>query len=420
MAALLQGIKSALYVMTRVTLYFEYLNDVPDTVEKKNLKSLLAQISALLLQFLARAIVILQGSTLGRMLDASWTLDVTLTFENECDKLFTRIDRDAVSCDRVLHAQDRTSLKGLQEECAKIQQLKGRLIKVSKKLNEIWKVMEHEQQVKILQWTSQTPYLDNHTAIFQDRTRGTGDWIYQHEQYRIWRESDKSMILWLHGIRRYSFDRVDEYMLNLPAAGAGKSKLISNVVNHFMKKPSDEGLAYFYCNRYDEARRRPEDVLRSLLRQLAISRNNSEIQELLVEAYKNKSEQGFASTQLSFKEIRFLLPQLMKAYRQTTLIIDALDECHEKSRLKLIRIFSELIEGPSNVKIMIASRCDGDIKAQLSKEANLGIGVEENRNDIITFAIDRLLEDAKWRRKPLSSGLRDEIVQAIYYNSHGM
>ena len=206
MAALLQGIKSALYVMTRVTLYFEYLNDVPDSVEKKNLKSLLAQTSALLLQFLARAVVILQGSTLGRMLDASWTVDVILAFENECDKLCTRIDRDAVSCDRILHAQDRTNLKGLQEDCAKIQQLRESLADVAQQVNAMWKVVKHEQQVEILQWTSKIPYLDNHTAIFQDRTSGTGDWIYEHEQYRMWRESKKSMILWLHGIRRYSID----------------------------------------------------------------------------------------------------------------------------------------------------------------------------------------------------------------------
>lgn len=137
-------------------------------------------------------------------------------------------------------------------------------------------------------------------------------------------------------------------------------------------------------------------------------------------AYKGKRDTGFASAQLTYKEAEALLPQLMRAYSRTTLILDALDECYEKSRLKLIHTFNHFIQDSPLLKVFISSRCDEDIKHQLEMEANLGIKATDNQNDIAKFIQDTIDADQSSRRFPLSDGLRNQIVQTLLNKSAEM
>ena len=75
---------------------------------------------------------------------------------------------------------------------------------------------------------------------------------------------------------------------SLSLAGAGKTKLVASIIDHFSKRPHDEALAYFYCDRNEESRRDPENVLCSFVKQLSISPDEQAIQDLLVEIYKKK------------------------------------------------------------------------------------------------------------------------------------
>jgi len=72
------------------------------------------------------------------------------------------------------------------------------------------------------------------------------------------------------------------------------------------------------------------------------------------------------------------------------------------------------------LKILISSRCDSDIKFQLEKEANVGIGAAENDDDIQKFVRMQIEEDKQRRRVPLSEDLINEIVQTLHAKSNGM
>src|ERR1700730_4142349 len=133
-------------------------------------------------------------------------------------------------------------------------------------------------------------------------------------------------------------------------AGAGKTKLTANVINHLSNRPDGEAVAYFYCNRNEELRRDPENVLRCFVKQLAISRDKQAIRDIVVEVYKGKQDTGFASAQLTYKEAEALLPKLMRPYSRTMLVLDALDECQEQSRLRLIATFNRLIQDLPSLK----------------------------------------------------------------------
>lgn len=202
-------------------------------------------------------------------------------------------------------------------------------------------------------------------------------------------------------------------------AGAGKTKLVSKVIDHVSGLDS-WALAYFYCNRNESTRRNPENILRSFVKQLSTSLDGDSIQNALVEIYKEKQKRGFASAKLSFEDSQMLLLTLIRSHPQTILVLDALDESDRQTRVELLRAFNYLIDKSEHLKIFISSRCDDDIKFQLEKKSNIGIRATDNGNDISKFVAEKIDRDQYTRREPLSENVKDEIIQTLLQKSQGM
>ncbi len=195
MAALLEGLKTAFYMMNRLNLYLNYLRNLSHFQSHAQFQESLAYFYALILEFLAGAIRIYQRNTVTRAFAAFWTLEGVQEFETKCEKLANRVEIDAQNCDRDVMAQ---SVKELQ---VRLEQLKD-LHKMTDPVHEIWSRLKEDEQTKILQWISQIAYLDNHESATEGRTEGTAEWIFDRREYREWETSQKSQILWLHGIRK--------------------------------------------------------------------------------------------------------------------------------------------------------------------------------------------------------------------------
>lgn len=208
------------------------------------------------------------------------------------------------------------------------------------------------------------------------------------------------------------------------AAGAGKTKLASTVVDDMLRtldgEPNDEALAYFYCDRNQTNRRDPASVLRSFVRQLSTTRICDAIQPSLVQLYHQKKQTGFASGILDKKECVDLLLRYVNTYPQTTLILDALDECDDRTRKQLISALEEILDCSSKpIKIFISSRPDNDIKDRFEIGPNVGIQATDNQDDIATFVKAQIREHKSGRNK-LSAKLEDEIVDTLLRKSQGM
>src|SRR5689334_11737855 len=85
-------------------------------------------------------------------------------------------------------------------------------------------------------------------------------------------------------------------------AGAGKTKLVSRVIDHVSNDPRDQALAYFYCNHNESTRRDPKNILRSFVKQLSISPSTGTVHNALLEIYEKKKRAGFASAVLTFED----------------------------------------------------------------------------------------------------------------------
>src|SRR2546423_10037749 len=109
MAALLVGLETALYMMNRLKAYMQYLQRLPATQARTNFETSLVDFYALILHFLAGAILIFQKGTLARTFSAFWKLEDVRNFENECKEIAVRAEIEASNCDRTLGSLDRES-----------------------------------------------------------------------------------------------------------------------------------------------------------------------------------------------------------------------------------------------------------------------------------------------------------------------
>ena len=165
----------------------------------------------------------------------------------------------------------------------------------------------------------------------------------------------------------------------------------------------------------------PDSVLSSFVRQLSTSSTGDAIQPCAVHVYEEKEKLGFASNKLKLEETQRLLLDLVNIYPQTTLILDALDECDKDTRSELVKVFDSLLRDSSNpIKIFISSRPDSDIRDRFERGPNLEIQATHNQGDIASFVDQRIRESPrKWHSK-IHPELRHEVCRTILEKSHGM
>ena len=208
-------------------------------------------------------------------------------------------------------------------------------------------------------------------------------------------------------------------------AGSGKTKLVSTVVDDLLESsqrlPNDEAFAHFYCDRNQPDRQDPTLILSSFVRQLSTSRSNDAIPRSTVQMYNQKEQTGFASGKLKLEESQAILADLIRIYPQTTLVVDALDECNRNTRSAFIKTLDKLLDESHNpLKIFISSRRDRDIQHRFEGGPNLGIRAIDNQDDIAMFVNHEIATSEGFWRDEISSDLKKLICDTLIARSEGM
>ncbi|PHH90729.1 hypothetical protein CDD83_2834 [Cordyceps sp. RAO-2017] len=266
--------------------------------------------------------------------------------------------------------------------------------------------MQNDQLRKVLNEISPVQFGVQHQSRREARTPETCEWLLQHEVFREWEESSSSSILWLQG-----------------SVGTGKSVLTSKVIDRFMeasRSESDEGFAYFYCDRGVIDHQEPDSILRSYVRQLStVLRHPARMQKKLVELYQQSQR---SAAKLSFGDCRGYMLDTIHLYPKTTIVLDALDECNERTRGKLVELFVELVSKSQRlVKVFISSRREVDIVKMLPAGYVVGISAENNGGDIERFIEKEIQEmDQKGKWQSVSDTLKDKIRDKLRAGGDGM
>ncbi|KAI0439402.1 hypothetical protein F4803DRAFT_47018 [Xylaria telfairii] len=358
------------------------------------LKTFIVQTYAKSQQFLSFAILQQQQSTVA----APFNLGGAEDHANDLAKCEKKLIRAAEDCERHCNLSDRQNMKellNLQADFSRAFQDQIDLI-----LNRI----DNKERIEMLEWISPIQYGRHHDRVKEDRTVDTCKWLLEHYKFREWEESSLSTILWLQG-----------------SPGAGKTFLASKVIDHELARlkssPNQEGFAFFYCDRNEEERRKPLSVLQSYVRQLSTTaRKPGCIRRQLQDFCLNARESG---SDLGFSDCREQMLQSINLYSQTTLVLDALDECEPESRLKILKVIEDLLSrSESRLKIFISSRPDRDIRDRFLETPNIEIQATDNEEDIRKFVRKKITEHGHWPK--MSQDLQDYIAEVLFIKSTGM
>jgi len=206
-------------------------------------------------------------------------------------------------------------------------------------------------------------------------------------------------------------------------AGAGKTYIASRIIDFFLSDPTG-GFAYFYCNRAEENRRNPEEILNALVQQLAQTSEENKLLKPVVDIYEGRQKQGQKSSRLSLTESQELLVRLTDIYPQTTICIDALDEVDHATRLKLLNALKYVVKrSTSVVKFFTTARMDTDILINLETFPRVELQPDDNVNDINRFvesSVQSAIDDSRLLHGDVPGDLKDEICKVLRFRSKGM
>ena len=210
MAALLIGGEKVTQLINRCTIYeLLYLpSNVsgPFTLAIENLTTALTALYLAVLRFLARAKKEYDKGSVSRTLGSVLGSKV-LEFVESCKDLETQVDTEARNLDRIQDREER-NLDRIQDREARMklkslfEDLRSPILRVDARVSALSDEYEVDKRNKILSWISDIPYKDIHYVAREGWTKGTGNWLLEHDRYVKWRASTASTILWLHGMRK--------------------------------------------------------------------------------------------------------------------------------------------------------------------------------------------------------------------------
>ena len=266
------------------------------------------------------------------------------------------------------------------------------------------------QRLQLLHWLSPVPFSSHHKRHSESRIPGSGQWLLDHNRYRNWRNTSSSSIFLLHGI-----------------IGSGKTSLTSTVVDSFLQESSGQAspapVAYFYCTRNsaETERSNPDEILRSILRQLTVSHgSSSQVHERVLQEYERRQAvakvDGFEVTRLKAAEcVRLILDTT--ATNPATVIIDAVDEIQPNSRHVLLNALVQIVQSSmSVVKVFVTSRDDTKIHALLPDAEALRVKTEHTRVDMYTFVREEVSSAIRNRRMlngVVSDTLKEDLISVL-------
>ena len=173
-------------------------------------------------------------------------------------------------------------------------------------------------------------------------------------------------------------------------------------------------LLYFYFDYRQQSEQTPFNVLVTLLRQLlsTISSFPNAASDLYKRIDKGQGLPGWKDLMTSFRNI------CASSSEELFLVLDALDECDEKTHrepiLDLLEFLSE-----SNVRMLIISRpYPQDINGAFADYPQ--IVIEASDSDIRAFLLEKITKSRRKSSRFIDETLREEIIQSITSKSQGM
>ena len=253
---------------------------------------------------------------------------------------------------------------------------------------------EDRQRQTILEWITPIDYAPQQHDFITRRQEGTGKWLLDSAEFQEWLETEKQTL----------------FCPGIP--GAGKTILASIVVDelttHFSNDPAI-GIAYIYCNFRRQEEQKIDNLLASLLKQLAESQPS--LPGTVKDLYdRHKTKQ----TRPSLEEISRSLQAVTTLYSRVFIIVDALDECQisDGCRQKfLLGLFN--LQAKCGANLFATSRLISSIEKEF--EGNPILEIRASDEDVRRYLEGHMfrLPGFVVRSLELQEEIKTRIVKAV-------
>jgi hypothetical protein len=262
---------------------------------------------------------------------------------------------------------------------------------------------QRERLSSVRGWLSAPDPSTNYHKARKQRQADTGLWLLESEKFTNWK-ADAVSQLWLYGF-----------------PGCGKTILSSTIIEGLLQYCYDKSgmiVVYFFFDFNDIQKQDPELMLRSILSQLL---QHSVIIPKSLDALFTFCENG--KRQPPQHAVLEAIQHIIEEFKQVYVVLDALDECKQRSELMDIL---ETVAGweLKNLHTLITSRKERDIEFSLNgyvkQEDTICLQGQSVDEDIVRYVRQRLSEDkslAKWEKDAV---LRQEVETALMHGARGM
>jgi hypothetical protein len=266
------------------------------------------------------------------------------------------------------------------------------LIDVQKEVGKLIRIHRNQEHKAILNWLTPIDHAAQQSDFISRRQKGTGKWLLDSDKFKTWLETDKQTL----------------FCPGIP--GAGKTILTSVVVEELTTRfyiENSIGIAYFYCNfrRHDE--QKIDDLLASVLKQLADSLPSlPDLVKVLYYQHRN------LRTRLSHEELLGALQVVAALFSKVFILVDALDECQASHRKSFILEMFNL-QAKCSINIFATSRFIPEIIEKF--QGSISLEIRASKGDIERYLeahIGRLTQFDDWDRQ-LQDEIRAEISDAV-------
>lgn len=240
-----------------------------------------------------------------------------------------------------------------------------------------------------------------------------GSWLLGSAAFKSWEEETAGQF-WITG-----------------AVGTGKSSLVALIVDHMRQR---DNVAYFYCTNADTigipntAENLENDavvtrIFRGLLGRLAMSPDRRRVAEEIEAAFDQSSQPGaLGRVPLTLSDAQDLLVRIINTRRDTTIIIDGLDELPDYGHLlRALKDIDDRVDA-GRLRLLLASRGVVPVRDYFRSTNLVVTGEKSSMDDMHSFVsgrVQRFKEYYNQDCRPLSEVL-DDIVKTLPKKAEGM
>ncbi|RDW66045.1 hypothetical protein BP6252_09680 [Coleophoma cylindrospora] len=319
--------------------------------------------------------------------DLKWPFSKSKTTE-----LTERLSRYKGTC---MLALATTELSGIKSILQQFETTKNELAEIKADGKILVEAQCTKEIREILDWFGPVNPALKHQEFRKEYQEGTGYWIFKTPEYRRWAELQNSG-LWIYAI-----------------PGAGKTILASLIIET-MSRTRTKGFAYFYCRHSDQESQKPQNVIGSLVSQLA--RQDQGALAAATTFYSKYHPSGQLETIPTPTELGELLQTLSAYFFEVTIVVDGLDEVGaslDVNRAELIQVLSNAHVLSRNSRTIILSRNETDIHESLKEFESVSIAATSEDLQLYVSAkiVSLPIKDTK---------LRTEVFDALIDGAEGM